>query len=82
MNLRPVVSFEHHNVTGMAARTLHITVRVDSGSKASNLHPGAWRLMTSRFSTVFLQPHHAHSRIVSFHIFLGPPLNHPIILML
>jgi hypothetical protein len=82
MNLRPVESFEHDNVTGMAKTLHHITVRVDSGSKASNLHLGAWTLMTSRFSTVFLQPHHAHSSIVSFHIFLGPSFNHPIILML
>jgi hypothetical protein len=83
MNLTLVVSFEHQNGTGMARTLCHITVTVDSRSKASNLHPErVWTLIISRFSIVILQPHHAHSRIVSFHIFLGSSFNHPIILML
>ena len=72
IRLRPVASFEHQNGTGMARTLCHITVRADSRSKASNLYAeGVRALMTSRFSTVFLQLHHTHSKIVSFHIFLG-----------
>jgi hypothetical protein len=78
MNLKPVVSFEHQNGTGMSRTLCHITVRDDARSKASNLHPeGVWTLIISRFSTVILQSHHAHSRTVSFHIFLGSSFNNP-----
>jgi hypothetical protein len=39
MNVRPVVSFEHHNSAGMARTLCHITDGIDSRSKAFNLYP-------------------------------------------